>query len=910
MPSHPFTAEEQRLADARAGDAEWRRWGPYLSERQWGTVREDYSADGDPWKSFPHDHARSRAYRWGEDGIGGICDDRQRLCFALALWNGADPFLKERLFGVDNHEGNHGEDVKECYYYLDNVPSHAYMRYLYKYPQRAFPYAELVAESRRRSRQQPEYELLDTGIFASNRYFDVEIEYAKAAPDDILIRIRATNRAAEVATLHLLPTLWFKNDWSWYPERKRPRISVANADADAAGIVLATTHRELASRWLHAESADALLFTENETNLERCFGVPNPQPYVKDAFHAYVVDGRRDAVNPAREGSKAAVVYARPIGPGETTTVRLRLCTATAGSGLLAEGFDATFAQRKAEADAFYARVTPFPLPEDMRNVQRQAFAGLLWGKQYYRFMVEHWLAGDPAGPVPPEVRREGRDHEWWHFAAADVLSMPDKWEYPWFAAWDMAFHCIAFALIDPDFAKDQLLLLTREWYMHPNGQIPAYEWAFGDVNPPVHAWAAIRVYQIEQKTYGRRDRAFLERIFQKLLINFTWWVNRKDAEGNNIFEGGFLGLDNIAAFDRSAGLPSGGRLEQADGTSWMATYCLNMLAIALELAKDDAVYEDVATKFFEHFVYIGAAINRMGGREGGLWDDDAGYYFDALKLPDGRSLPIRAYTIAGLIPLFAIAIGERGSLEAYRDFAQRFRWFRRFRPELLRGLADITHRGIEQRLRLAIVDSHRLARILGPVLDEGGMLSEHGVRSVSKRHQEAPFVLELDGRTFVLDYEPGEATTPLFGGNSNWRGPVWFPLNYLLIEALQKHHYFLGDEFKIECPTGSGREATLWEVTTDLSRRLIGLFLRDESGRRPVNGGRDILDRDPHFRDLILFYEFFHGDTGAGLGASHQTGWTGVVAKLIQQYGEYALQRKPPSLAEEDEIVAPRARS
>jgi hypothetical protein len=901
-----FTAEEQRLADARAGNAAWRRWGPYLSERQWGTVREDYSAEGEPWEYFPHDHARSRAYRWGEDGIGGICDDRQQLCFALALWNGADPFLKERLFGLNGHEGNHGEDVKECYFHLDNVPSHAYMRYLYKYPQRAFPYAELLAENRRRSRQQSEYELLDTGIFAGDRYFDVEIEYAKAAPDDILIRIRATNRGAEVATLHLLPTLWFKNDWSWYPGREQPRILVAKADA--TGLALAATHREFAPHWLHADAPDAVLFTENETNRERCFGVANDSPYVKDAFHRYVVDGNRDAVNPGREGSKAAALYARPIGPGETTTVRLRLCTTATLARPLAEGFDATFVERKAEADAFYARVTPFPLPDDMRNVQRQAFAGLLWTKQYYRFMVERWLQGDPAGPLPPEARKAGRDHEWWHLAAGDVLSMPDKWEYPWFAAWDTAFHCIPFALIDPDFAKEQLLLLTREWYMHPNGQIPAYEWQFGDVNPPVHAWAAIRIYQIEGKTYGRLDRAFLERIFQKLLINFTWWVNRKDAEGNNIFEGGFLGLDNIGAFDRSAGLPSGGHLEQADGTSWMATYCLNMLAIALELAKEDPVYEDVATKFFEHFVYIGAAINRMGGREGGLWDDDAGYYFDALKLPDGRCFPIRAHTVAGLIPVFAIATGERGSLETYRDFAQRFRWFARYRPELLHGLADIAHRGVEQRIRLAIVDSHRLARILAPVLDENGMLSPHGVRSVSKRHGAAPFVLQLDGQTFVLDYEPGEATTPLFGGNSNWRGPVWFPINYLLIEALQKHHYFLGDDYTVECPTGSGRRATLWDVTTDLSRRLIGLFLRDDSGRRPVNGGRDLLDRDPHFRDFVLFHEYFHGDTGAGLGASHQTGWTGVVAKLIQQYGEYALQQKPPSLHEEDQIVSPRA--
>jgi hypothetical protein len=902
MAKHAPTAEEQRLDDARAGKAAWRHWGPYVSERQWGTVREDYSADGTAWEYFSHDHARSRAYRWGEDGIAGICDDRQTLCFALALWNGADPILKERLFGLTGHEGNHGEDVKECYFYLDNVPSHAYMKCLYKYPQRAFPYADLVAENKRRGRRDPEYELIDTGIFAEDRYFDVFVEYAKAAPDDTLILVRAVNRGPEVATLHLLPTLWFKNDWSWVPGRERPEIGIVRSDPSA--LVLRTSHRELEPYWLYCDAPDDALFTENESNFMRLFGVPNASPFVKDAFHAFVVEARRDAVNPAQAGSKAAPLYVRTLGPGETAVIRLRLASAGDLEAPLGEGFEATLALRRKESDDFYRRVTPFALPDDMRNVQRQAFAGMLWNKQYYRFMVHHWLEGDRAGPPPPEERKRGRDHEWWHLAAGDVLSMPDKWEYPWFAAWDMAFHCVTFAMIDPEFAKSQLLLLTREWYMHPNGQLPAYEWAFGDVNPPVHAWAAIRVYQIEEKMYGRADRAFLERIFQKLLINFTWWVNRKDAAGNNIFEGGFLGLDNIGAFDRTSGLPSGGQLDQADGTSWMAMYCLNMLAIALELAKDDAVYEEVATKFFEHFVYIGAAVNRMGGREGGLWHEDEGYYFDALKLPDGRCFPIRAYTIAGAIPLFAIAIGNRDSLRVYRDFAKRFRWFAKYRPELLHGLADIDHRGVQQRIRLAIVDSHRLRRILGRILDESGMLSPHGVRSVSKRHAEDPFVLEFDGQRFVLDYEPGESTSALFGGNSNWRGPIWFPLNFLLIEALQKHHYFLGDEFKVECPAGSGRQASLWDVTTDLSYRLIRLFLRDDEGRRPVNGGREKFDSDPHWRDLVLFHEYFHGDTGAGLGASHQTGWTGVVAKLIQQYAEYALQEKPPNLIEEGEVV------
>ena len=898
----PLTAEEKRLEAARTGRAPWRRFGPYVSERQWGTVREDYSAYGTAWDYLPHDHARSRAYRWGEDGIAGISDDAQHLCFALALWNGADPYLKERMFGLTGHEGNHGEDVKEYYFYLDNVPSHAYMKYLYKYPQRAFPYADLVAENKRRTRDDPEYELLDTGIFDDDRYFDVGVEYAKAAPDDILIRITAWNRGPVAAPLDVLPTLWFRNDWAWRPGRSRPSIAIDRAGSDA--LVLRSDHRDLGAYWLYADPPDAVLFTENETNAARLFGTANATPHVKDAFHDHVVGGRRDAVNPACTGTKAAPHYRRTIGAGERVVIRLRLADLGDLARPFGPEFDATFAMREREADEFYLRVTPFPLPEDMRRVQRQAFAGMLWNKQYYHYLVNRWLEGDVAQPPPPPERRTGRNHEWTHLATGDVLSMPDKWEYPWFAAWDMAFHVIALAMIDPDFAKDQLLLLMREWYMHPNGQIPAYEWNFGDVNPPVHAWAATRVYQIEEKNYGRRDRAFLERVFQKLLINFTWWVNRKDSEGNNIFEGGFLGLDNIGAFDRSKGLPGGGQLEQADGTSWMAIYCLNMLGLSLELAREDPVYEDVATKFYEHYVYIGAAINRMGGRAGGLWFDDDGFYFDALKLPDGRIFPIRAHTIAGLIPVLAVAIGERDSVRVFAEFTQRFRWFAKYRPELLAGIGDITHRGIEQRLRLGLVDTSKLKRILAHVLDEDGMLSPHGVRSVSKRHAAHPFVLDLDGERFVLDYEPAESTTPLFGGNSNWRGPVWFPLNFLLIEALQKHHYFLGDDFRIELPTGSGNMATLWNVTTDLTRRLIGIFLRDENGRRPVNGDRPKFQDDAHWRDLILFHEYFHGDNGSGLGASHQTGWSGIVAKLIQQYGEYALQGRPPHLVERDEIV------
>ncbi len=889
----PLTEEEVRLAQAREGTAPWRRWGPYLAERQWGTVREDYSADGTAWEYLPHDHARSRAYRWGEDGIAGICDDNQDLCFAPAFWNGQDPILKERLFGLSNREGNHGEDVKEYYFYLDNVPSHAYMKYLYKYPQRAFPYADLVVENARRTREDPEYELLDTGIFEDDRYFDIVIEYAKADPTDILIRISATNRGQYAAPLHLLPTLWFKNDWSWNGDAARPRISVASETDGVA--VLATAHRSLPACFLHCEHPAALLFTENETNQQRLFRVPNAGPYVKDAFHEYLVAGHDDAVNPARAGSRAATHHVFDVDAGKTVTVRLRLRGAALAEPFGAP-FDAILDQRKAEADAFYRRVTPFDIPDDLRNIQRQAFAGMLWNKQYYRYMVQRWLEGDPAEPTPPASRLEGRNHTWEHMSAADVLSMPDKWEYPWFAAWDMAFHTIPLALIDPDFAKEQLILLTREWYMHPNGQIPAYEWALSDVNPPVHAWAAMRVYQIEARMYGRTDRDFLERVFQKLLINFTWWVNRKDAAGNNIFEGGFLGLDNVSVFDRTSGLPTGGLLEQADGTSWMAMYCLNLLGIALELARKDRVYEDLATKFFQHFVYIGAAINRMGEKTGGLWSEEDGYYYDVLKLPDGNCFPIRARTISGLIPIFAVAVADREALASFPDFSKRLRWFARYRPELLRGLGELGERGVEGRVRVSLVDKEKLARMLRLVLHPDALLSPHGVRSVSKFHHDHPYSITIGRETFTLEYAPGESTTPLFGGNSNWRGPVWFPLNYLLIEALQKHDAVLGGSFTVPCPTGSGTEMTLWEVSTELTRRLISIFARDGNGRRAVHGDREKFQSDPHWRDLITFHEYFHGDTGEGLGASHQCGWTGVVAKLIQQYGEYALDPATPT--------------
>jgi len=893
-PAQP-TAEDQRLTEAREQKLPWRRWGPYVSERQWGTVREDYSPGGTAWEFISHDQARSRAYRWGEDGIAGISDDQQQLCFAPAFWNGVDPILKERLFGLSGNEGNHGEDVKEYYFYLDNLPSHAYMKYLYKYPQRAFPYAQLLDENRRRGRADAEYELLDTGIFDDDRYFDIFIEYAKGGTDDVLIRITAINRGPDAAPLHVLPTLWFRNDWSWFDDKPRPNIAPDTAQPHA----LKANHRSMQPHWLYFEPGRDILFTHNESNAQRLWGLPGGG-VAKDGFNEFIVNGRADAISHEHTGTKAAPHYHRSVGPGEAWVLKLRLCNSGDLKHALGNKFDALFEQRQKEADAFYRRVTPFDMPADLRNVQRQAFASLLWSKQFYHYTVEHWLKGDFVGPPPPESRRTGRNHQWGHFGAADVLSMPDKWEYPWFASWDMAFHCVAFALIDPDFAKDQLILLTREWYMHPNGQIPAYEWAFGDVNPPVHAWAASRICQIEAKASGRMDRLFLERIFQKLLINFTWWVNRKDEGGNNLFEGGFLGLDNISAFDRSAVLPSGGRLEQADGTSWMAMYCLNMLGIALELAKQNPAYEDVATKFFEHFVYIGEAVNRAGADRPGLWDEDAGFYFDMLKLPDGRSCPIKGYSIAGLIPLFAIAVADPQNLIGFKDFAERYTWFASNRPELLRNLADLNHRGVDQRLRLALVDSHKLARLLENVLDQRRMLSPHGIRSVSKHHQDEPFVLELEGQRFTLGYEPGESNSGMFGGNSNWRGPVWFPLNFLLIESLQKHHYFLGDDFMVPEPAGSGHAANLWQVTSDLSRRLITLFTRDASGRRPAHGRHEKFQTDPHWKDLILFYEYFDGDSGAGLGASHQTGWTGLVAKLIHQHAEYTLRHKAAQASEE----------
>ncbi len=892
----PPTQEEIRLQEALTHKAHWRRWGPYLSDRQWGTVREDYSPHGTAWDYFTHDQARSRAYRWGEDGIAGISDNHQRLCFAIALWNGEDPILKERLFGLTGSEGNHGEDVKEYYFYLDNTPTHSYMKALYKYPHQAFPYSQLVEENKRRNRREPEFELLDTGIFDNNRYFDVFVEYAKHSSEDILIQIKVVNRGTETKTLHLLPTLWFRNTWSWNGSEAKPTIQAMKSGNSLN--LIGAFHPSLGKRYLYCEGTAEVLFTENETNTERLFGTPNPYPYVKDGINDYIIHGRKEAINPHCIGTKAAVHYLLTVGAGETKAVRLRLRDTLLQSppyqgeiGALepfGKDFDAIFFTRQHEADEFYQRISPFPLSEDMRNVQRQAFAGMLWSKQFYYYFVEDWLKGDRNVPPPPQERKHGRNSEWFHLNNEDILSMPDKWEYPWFAAWDLAFHAIPLAMIDPDFAKYQLDVLTREWYMHPNGQIPAYEWKFSDVNPPVHAWATWRVYKIEQKMYGRSDRQFLERVFQKLLLNFTWWVNRKDVKGKNVFQGGFLGLDNIGVFDRSAELPTGGYIDQSDGTSWMGMYCLNMLAIALELAKTNPVYEDIATKFFEHFLYIANAMNHMGGINAELWDEEDGFYYDVLHLPDDKHLTLKVRSMVGLIPLFAIETIEPETLELLPGFRKRLEWFIQNRPDLKQNVACMQTPGMGARRLLAIVTCDKLTQILQKMLDETEFLGDYGIRAISKYHSSHPYIFDVNGTQFRVDYEPAESSSGLFGGNSNWRGPVWFPVNFLLIESLQKFHHYLGDDFKIECPTNSGQMMTLWEVASELSQRLTRIFLNNSSGERPVYGGTEKFKTNSDWQDLILFYEYFHGDNGAGIGASHQTGWTGLAAKIIQQLGEY----------------------
>ena len=885
-PGAPTGAEGERLAQDAARERNWKRWGPYLSERQWGTVREDYSEHGTAWDYFPHDHARSRTYRWGEDGLLGITDREGRLCFALALWNGRDPILKERLFGLTGSEGNHGEDVKESYFYLDSTPTHSYMKALYKYPQAEFPYARLVEENRRRGKSDPEFELADTGVFDENRYFDVFVEYAKAAPDDLLIRITVANRGPEAARLDVLPTLWFRNTWSWGRTGEgywaRPRIAAAGAGE------LVAEHETLGRFRLAADATEPgpvrpeLLFTENATNAARLFGASNSARYVKDAFHEYVVRGRAGAVSPSAEGTKAAALYRLEVPAGGEATLRLRLAAETeAFREPFGPAFDRVFEERMAEADAFYADRLPANLTGEERRIARQAYAGLLWSKQFFHFSVKDWLEGDPSQPAPPESRKNGRNSGWTHLYNRDVISMPDKWEYPWYAAWDLAFHMVPMARIDPEFAKQQLILLLREWYMHPSGQISAYEWAFGDVNPPVHAWAAWRVYKITGPR-GKRDRVFLARVFQKLLINFTWWVNRKDPEGKNLFAGGFLGLDNIGVFDRSAELPTGGHLEQADGTAWMAFFCATMLSMALELASEDPAYEDVASKFFEHFVSIVDAMNTLGGM--GLWDEEDGFYYDQLHL-DGQQIPLKVRSMVGLIPLFAVEALEEEVLAKLPGFRRRMQWFLDNRRDLAHNISYMacSEDAADAHRLLAIPSRERLEKVLRYLLDEKEFLSPYGVRALSRVHMSHPYVFRVGGMEHRVDYDPGESTTGLFGGNSNWRGPIWFPVNYLLVEALERYHHFYGSGLKVECPVGSGRFLNLSEVSREIARRLASCFLPDRSGARPCHGGDPRFARDPFWRDLVLFHEYFHGDTGRGVGASHQTGWTALVVRCLE---------------------------
>jgi hypothetical protein len=905
------TAESRRLEEDHDRVRNWKRFGPYLAERQWGTVREDYSDGGSCWDYFPHDQARSRAYRWGEDGLLGITDRQGRLCFALALWNGADPILKERLFGLTGPEGNHGEDVKEHYFYLDSTPTHSYMRALYKYPQRAFPYAELVDENRRRGKSDAEYEIADTGVFDDGRYFDVFAEYAKASPDDIAIKITVANRGPVAAPLTVLPTLWFRNTWSWGRSgegysAERPTLSATGSDS------VAVLHPSLGHYRFTAEAPSSggpspeFVFTENETNTTRLFGVPSAMPYVKDAFHEYVVHGHTDRVNPARIGTKAAAIYRVVVPAGGEVTMRLRLTGADELVPLASpfNTFDDVLNARRAEAEAFHVAKTG-PLSAEERLAVRQAYAGLLWSKQFYHYDVRAWLEGDPAHPTPPAGRRAGRNADWGHVYNRDVLSMPDKWEYPWFAAWDLAFHMIPFARIDPHFAKEQLLLLTREWYMHPNGQLPAYEFAFGDVNPPVHAWAAWRVYKIAVDAAGKRDRLFLARIFKKLLLNFTWWVNRKDAEGRNLFSGGFLGLDNIGVFDRSRPLPTGGHLEQADGTAWMAFFCATMLSMALELAKTEPSYEDMASKFFEHFVHITDAMNSLGGS--GLWDDQDGFYYDKLHA-DGAEVPLRVRSLVGLLPLIAVEVLEDEAIDRLPAFRRRMRWFLENRRDLSGrvSLGSRTSGHDHAHTLLAIPSKDRLVKVLRYMLDETEFLSPHGIRSVSKVHEREPYRFFHGGEEFRVDYVAGESNSGLFGGNSNWRGPIWMPVNYLLVEALERYHHFYGADLRVECPVGSGRFLNLAEVARELAGRLGRIFLPDANGRRPCHADDRRFAEDPHWRELVLFHEYFHGETGRGVGASHQTGWTALAIRFIEDIARARAERASSATARPVRADAP----
>jgi hypothetical protein len=872
-----MNSEQQRLADHHAGKAQWKLFGAYLSERQWGTVREDYSPGGTAWEYFPHDHARSRAYRWGEDGIAGLSDDQARLCLSLAVWNGRDPILKERLFGLTNAEGNHGEDVKELYYYLDATPTHSYLKMLYKYPQGEFPYSQLILENARRQndRSQPEYELLDTGIFDEDRYFDIFVEYAKAAPDDILMRVTVHNRGPEAAAIYLLPQLWFRNTWSWTADAVKPGISVAGPRA------LLARHPELGAFTLHYEDGAELLFCDNDTNAVRLQNQARAGGFYKDAFHEYIVHGNHSAVNPALTGTKAGIL--RPLAVPAAGTVQVRLRLSRGGPVDAFSDFNEIFERRIHEADGFYAALQKEITDPDARNVQRQAFAGMIWSQQFFYYDVADWLKGDPAQPPPPPERKHGRNHQWTHLNNADIISMPDKWEFPWYAAWDLAFHTIPLALVDAEFAKHQLILLTREWYMHPNGQLPAYEWAFGDANPPVHAWAAWRVFQMDRKQRGDAgDLAFLERVFHKLMLNFTWWVNRKDPNGRNVFEGGFLGLDNIGVFDRSKPLPTGGFIYQADGTAWMAMYSLNLMRIALELALHNRVYEDIATKFFEHFLHIVEAMNNIGEEGIGLWCDQDEFYYDALNLPDGRNMPLKIRSMVGLIPLFAVETLEHAQMKALPEFYERLEWFLNYRPDLARLVSRWHEPGSGERHLLSLLRGHRMKALLKRMLDETEFLSDFGVRALSKVYEQSPFSFDACGTPHTVSYWPAESQDGLFGGNSNWRGPVWMPANFLIIESLQKFHHYYGDDFKIECPTGSGRMLTIAGVADELTRRLTRLFLKGPDGQRPVLKYHPKLATDPHFKEYVLFHEYFHGDNGRGVGASHQTGWTGLIAKLL----------------------------
>ncbi len=891
-----MNAEEQRLAETKTGKKSWKRWGCYVSERAWGTVREDYSKDGAAWDYFPFEHAVSKTYRWNEDGIAGICDRKQRICFAVSLWNEQDQILKERLFGLGGNVGSHGEDVKEYYFYLDNTPTHSYMKYLYKYPQVAFPYQKIYEENARRDKSQPEYELLDTGVFDDDKYFDVVVEYAKADAEDLCIKITAHNRGRETAPLHILPTVWFRNRWSWYETAKKPTMNEVETVVENLSAIHLTEEKR-GDFSLVCAGAKRLLFCENETNFEKLYGGKNESLFAKDGINDFVVSGKESAVNPENTGTKAAAHYVFNIAPHGSETIYLRLNKEqsaesgqqfNSGGEFIAE-CERVFVERKKEADEFYASIIPNNLNDDAKNVMRQSLAGMLWAKQFYHYVIKDWLEGDDKFPAPPTERLKNRNKEWKHLYNDDVISMPDKWEYPWYAAWDLAFHCVAFAPIDVEFAKEQLILLLREWYQHPNGQIPAYEWAFSDVNPPVHAWAAHRVFQIEAKRTGKPDYEFLERVFHKLLLNFTWWVNRKDAEGNNVFEGGFLGLDNIGVFDRNTKLPNGAILEQSDGTSWMAMYCLNMLSIAVELAKEDAVYSDVASKFFEHFVYISDAMNNLGDEQTQLWNERDGFYYDVLHFQDRRNIPIKVRSMVGLIPLFAVETLEEKWLDHLPELKRRTDWFLENRADLTDDIICLQQPGRENRRLLSIVTKEKLRSVLRYMLAENEFLSDFGVRALSRFHKTNPYSFEIEGTRHEVGYEPAESTTGMFGGNSNWRGPVWFPMNFLLIESLQKFDFYYGNDFKIEFPTGSAKMLTLWEVSQELSKRLSNIFLKDSEGRRAVFGGAEKFQTNEHWRDHILFYEYFHGDLGAGLGASHQTGWTGLIGKLLQQVGEYA---------------------